>query len=313
MNKWARMLIDKRFRFSVMSKYGFYRWMPDECYIRRQFRYEMGKTVDLSNPKTFNEKLQWLKLHDRKSEYTQMVDKYEAKKYVANLIGQEHVIPTLGIYDRFENIDFSELPDQFVIKCTHDSGGLVICRDKRKFDVLRARKKIQKSLRTNYYWYGREWAYKQVTPRIIVEEYMEEECSAGLTDYKFFCFNGEPRLLYVSDGLENHQTAHISFYNMDGGELPFHRKDYLPRAKPLILPANFATMKVIAERIAKEISNPFVRIDLYSVQGAIFFSEITFCPCGGMLPFTPENYDRILGDMIDISGVERTVRKDESH
>lgn len=280
---------------------GFYKWQSDEAFLKKEFRYSMGKALNLENPQTYNEKLQWLKLYDRKTIYNTMVDKYEAKKYVADIIGEEYIIPTLGVWDKFEDIDFDKLPEQFVLKCTHDSGGLSICRDKSKFDKKKAEKKIKRSLKKNFYWSGREWPYKDVKPRIIAEVYMDDEAEAkGLTDYKFFCFNGEAKLLYVSQGLENHDTASISFYDMNGEEMPFHRKDFKPMKKGYKVPSSFDEMTRLANQIAQKVQSPFVRVDLYSVRGSIYFSEITFYPCSGMVPFEPEEWDKTLGDWITL-------------
>ena len=170
--------------------------VPDKMYLKMKFRLKMNKKLDLNQPKTFNEKLQWLKLNDRKDIYTIMVDKYEVKKYVANIIGEEHIIPTIGIYDKFDNIDFDKLPNQFVIKCTHDSGGLVIVKDKSKINIDKIRKKINKHLKRDYYFLGREWPYKNVQPRIIVEKYMSNN-GKELEDYKIHNFNGNPKLILV--------------------------------------------------------------------------------------------------------------------
>ncbi|MBR2309191.1 MAG: glycosyl transferase [Oscillospiraceae bacterium] len=275
--------------------------IPDKLYIQMRFFQRMKRLPDLKNPKTFNEKLQWLKLYDRKPEYTTMVDKYEVKRYIAEQIGEKYVIPTLGVWDRFEDIDFDSLPDQFVLKCTHDSGGLVICRDKSKLDKEAAKKKIEASLKVNYYWQGREWPYKNVKPHVLAEAYMEDENeSQGLTDYKFFCFNGEPKLLYISQGLEDHATAQISFFDMDGQKTPFYRSDYRPMDDGFTLPGNFEDMHKIAQILAQRINCPFVRIDLYSIKGKLYFSEITFSPCSGMLPFQPMEWDQKLGDWISL-------------
>ncbi|MBR6728834.1 MAG: glycosyl transferase [Clostridia bacterium] len=275
--------------------------MSDERFLKRKYRLVMGKPLNLKNPKTYNEKLQWLKLYDRKPEYTTMVDKYEVKQYVSSLIGEDYIIPTLGVWDKFEEIGFDALPEQFVLKCTHDSGGLAICRDKAKFDIDKAKKKIELCFKRNYFWSNREWPYKNVKPRIIAERYMEDENEAeGLTDYKFFCFNGEPKLLYVSQGLQNHATAAISFYDLEGNEMPFHRSDYKPIAEKMILPERFDEMLSIVRKLAAEVNNPFVRIDLYSICGKIYFSEITFFPCSGMLPFEPEEWDYTFGSWINL-------------
>lgn len=284
-----------------IGKNSFLKLMSDEAYLKMIFKDKMGYDLDLNNPKTFNEKLQWLKLHDRKPEYTTMVDKYEVKEYVAKCIGEEYIIPTIGVWDRFEDIDFEQLPEQFVLKCTHDSGGLVICRDKKKFNKDKAREKINKSLKRNYYWSSREWPYKNVKPRILAEEYMEDEMKVkGLTDYKFFCFHGEPKMLYVSQGLENHATARISFFDIEGKQMPFGRSDYYPIEDEFNIPSNLKELEYVARMLAKSVSSPFVRVDLYSIRGKIYFSEITFMPCSGMMPLEPKVWDTIIGDWIKL-------------
>lgn len=263
-----------------------------------KYKIRLGKKLDLKNPQTFNEKLQWLKLYDRNPEYTKTVDKYQAKQYVADIIGEKYIIPTLGIWDKFENINFEELPNQFVLKCTHDSGGLVICKDKSKLNIKEAKRKISKSLKTNYYYHGREWPYKKVRPRIIAEKYMATYKQKELIDYKFFCFNGEPKFLYVSEGLSNHENARISFANMNYEKTEFYRKDYRPFDKLPDKPTNFDKMKELSKKLSKNI--PFIRVDFYEVNGQIYFGELTFFPCSGFIPFEPEEWDRKLGDMLKL-------------
>lgn len=294
-----KFINDPKIRMGYLSCLGFYKNWSDEKYVKKSFMIRMGYDLDLGNPKTFNEKIQWLKLSDHNPLYTQMVDKYEAKEFVANVLGDEYIIPTLGVWNKFENIDFSKLPNQFVLKCTHDSGGLAICKDKRTFNTENAKKEIKKSLKRNFYWIGREWPYKNVKPRIIAEAYMEQEDGSGLIDYKFFCFNGVPQLLYVSRGLDHHPTAQIGFYDMNGNEMPFHRSDYKPY-HGATMPHNFDEMKVIAQKLAEKVGCPFVRIDLYSINGKIYFSEITFSPCSGMIPFEPVSADEELGKLIKL-------------
>ena len=276
--------------------------LPDKIYIKLKYRLRLGKFPDLKNPKTFNEKLQWLKLYDRKPEYTRMVDKYEAKKYVADIIGEEYVIPTLGVWDSFDDIDFDKLPDQFVLKCTHDSGGLVICRDKSKLDKDAAKNKICKSLKRNYFWSGREWPYKNVKPRIIAEKYMDDGVG-GLRDYKFLCFNSKPKFIYISQGMENHSTARISFYDLEGNKMPFERNDYKSFEAPPDMPVTMSEMVEFSAILAEKIGCPFVRIDFYCINGKTCFGEITFSPCGGMMPFKPMQWDKKLGKDLDLNDV----------
>ena len=227
----------------VISKILNFIGLNDEKYIKLMYQIKMKRKLNLDNPNTFNEKLQWLKLYDRKKIYNTMVDKYEAKKYVANIIGEDYIIPTYGIYDKFDEIDFDKLPNQFVIKCTHDSGGIVICRDKNKLDIEKTKKTINKSLKRNYFYSGREWPYKNIEPRIIIEKYMHDNEIEQLKDYKFYCFNGQPKYLYVSEGLENHETAKIEFFDMNFKPAPFGRTDYQRFKNKPEKPINFEKMK----------------------------------------------------------------------
>lgn len=286
--------------YGFFSTRGLLNWMSDKAYVKMAYKATTGKTLNLKNPISFNEKLQWLKLYDRKPLYTELADKYAVRKHIAQAFGDGHLIPLVGgPWKSFDEIDFDALPEQFVLKCTHDSGGLVICRDKTKLDKKAACKKIEKSLKTKYFYQGREWPYKNIPPRIIAEAYMEDENeAAGLTDYKFFCFNGEPRMIYVSQGLENHATASISFYDLEGKEMPFRRSDFRPIQGEMALPGNFAEMTAAAQKLAQMVDCPFVRIDLYSICGKMYFSEVTFFPCGGMLPFEPTQWDNELGKWI---------------
>ncbi len=277
--------------------------MSDKIYLTLMGKVKLNQKMDLDNPKTFNEKLQWLKLYDRNPEYTKMVDKYEAKKYISNIIGEEYIIPTIGIFKKFEDIDFEKLPDKFVIKTTHDSGSVIICKDKKSFDIEKAKEKIKKSLKRKYYNLYREWSYKDINPRILIEKYMVTEKQPELIDYKFFCFNGKPKFIYVSEGLSNHKTAKISFADIDYKMMNFYRKDYRPFEKLPPKPKNFKIMKELAEKLSKNI--PFLRVDFYEIENKIFFGELTFYPCAGYLPFQPEEYDKVLGDMLELPKEKR--------
>ncbi len=272
--------------------------LSDRLFLKLKFKDMMGYKLNLRHPKTFNEKIQWLKLHDRKPEYVQMVDKIEAKKYVAEKIGEEYIIPTISTRDHFDEINLWDLPEQFVIKCSHDSGGLIVCRDKNRLDVAAARKKIDKCLKKNFYYQSREWPYKNVKPKILIEKYMSDKKQKELVDYKFYCFNGSPKYLYVSEGLENHATAKIEFFDMDFRSAPFHRDDYMIFNTKPNKPETFEKMKSIARSLSKGI--PFVRVDLYEINGKIYFGELTFTPCGGYMPFNPKEWDEKLGQILEL-------------
>ena len=280
---------------------------PDKLVIKEQFKNTMKFELNLKNPKTFSEKLAWLKLYDRKDIYTQMVDKYEAKNYVANIIGEDHIIETYGIYDKFEEIDFDKLPKKFVMKCTHDSGGNVICKDKSKLDLNKAKEKIEKCLNRNFYFLYREWPYKNVKPRIIIEKYMEDDIQKDLIDYKFYCFDGIPKFLYISHILSNHDIDRKSFVDLNYKKTEFkinndREFDELPQK-----PKTFDKMIDIAKKLSKD--KCFMRVDLYEINGKVYFSELTPYPTAGLGIITPEKYEKILGDWLDISNVEKNRRK----
>jgi hypothetical protein len=272
-------------------------WIPDEIYIRILFWFRVGKRLNLKHPQTFNEKLQWLKLYDRKPEYTLMVDKYEAKKIVASIIGEQYIIPTLGVWNSEEEIDFDKLPKQFVLKCTHDSGGLVICRDKSKLDIASAKEKLRRCLKSNYYWSNREWPYKNVKPRIIAEQYMEDEATHELRDYKIFTFNGVAKALFIATDRYGEEETKFDFFDAEFKHLPFTNghpnADVMP-AKP----DTFEEMKALASKLSENI--PQLRVDFYEVNGKAYFGELTFAHWSGLMPFNPPEWDKTFGDWIKL-------------
>ena len=296
--------------FVSLTGHNHLKWIPDKLCVSILYRIHTKKRLRLDPPQTFNEKLQWLKLYDRNPRYTQLADKYLGKKLAAAIIGEEHIIPTLGVWDSFDEIPFDELPDQFVLKCTHDCGGLVVCKDKARLDRAAARNKIVPCLKRNYYWAGREWPYKDIPPRIIAEPYMTDSHvignpaldpdADGLLDYKFYCFGGEPRFLYVAfanmkRGVKRDQ---LSFFDFSWQPTPFYRLDHEQLPFALEKPENLEEMIDIARRLAQGI--PFVRVDLYNLSGQVYFSEMTFIPGCGFGPFQPEEWERKLGDWIEL-------------
>lgn len=272
--------------------------LSDKLYLKLKYYQRMGKKLNLDSPKTFNEKLQWLKLYDRNTLYTKLVDKYEVREYIVNSIGEEYLIPLIGVWDDFDDIDFGALPNKFVLKCTHDSGGIVICEDKTKFDIYKTRKKIKKCLSYNYYWHGREWSYKNIKPRIIIEQYMSDEDEDELKDYKFFCFDGVPKAMYVAtDRNKKDEETKFDFFDMDFNHMPFTNGH--PNAKVQIKsPDTFEKMKELASRLSKGI--PQVRVDFYSINGRIYFGELTLSHWSGFTPFEPEEWDYKFGEWIHL-------------
>ncbi len=273
------------------------RFLPDKIYLQLYYFASNKKFMNLKKPQTFNEKLQWLKLYDRNPEYTKMVDKYEAKKYVASKIGEEYIIPTLGVYDKFDDIDFSKLPNQFVIKCTHDSGGLVICKDKTKLDIKAARKKINKCLKNNYYWLGREWPYKNVKPRIIIEKYITDESKNDLKDYKIFCFHGKPEMILVCSERFILNNMHKTFFDTNWNQLNLTEGNHITNKK-IKKPKHLNLMLKLATKLSENI--PFIRVDFYEINNKVYFGELTFYPNGGFEKFEPKYWDYKLGRMINL-------------
>ncbi len=271
-------------------------YITDKAYLKLRYSYQINKKLNLDNPRTFNEKLQWLKLYDRKSEYTKMVDKYEVKKYVEKLVGKDYIIPTLGIYNAWEEINFEELPNEFVIKCTHDSGSAIICKNKESFDRNKAKIKIKKALKRNYFYSGREWPYKNVKPRIIIEKYIKEMDSNSVRDYKLFVFNGKVKCSFI---VTERDTGNPKFTFFDKDKNFIDIKQCGAENDPsLEMPKQYDEMVKIAEKLAKGTIQ--VRVDFYIINNKIYFGELTFFDSSGFGKFEPEEWDLKLGKMLKL-------------
>ena len=295
--KIIRFLTDKNYRFLVSSGLGWKKNMPAEQFLKRAYTIHMGRKLNLEDPITYTEKLQWLKLYDHRPEYTTMVDKYAVKQYVAEKIGEQYVIPLLGVWEREKDIDFSSLPNQFVLKTTHDSGAIVICKDKTRLDIDAAKKKLHYFLKRRYYDCNREWPYKNVKPRIIAEIYMEDSKYKELRDYKFFTFGGVPKILYIAQGRGKGEPTVADFFDMEFNHLPFtidHDMAKVPPPKPEC----FEEMKRLATVLSQ--GTPQLRVDFYEVDGKVYFGEMTFFHCSGMEQFHPEKWDRIFVDWVTL-------------
>ncbi len=287
---------------AILIKYG--GWIPDRLYLQLVYFFKMNKRLHLDNPQTFNEKLQWLKLYNRKPEYTQMVDKYAVKEYVSGIIGNKFVIPTLGVWNRPEDIDWVALPEKFVLKTTHGGGnaGVVICKNKVTFDKQDAVKRLKRSLKQDISTTLREWPYKNVPRRIIAEQYLEDSNNPGdLPDYKFFCFDGEVKALFV--GTER-GTGDVKFDYFDSEFYHLDLYQFHPLSgKTIEKPRCFDEMKLIASKLSKGI--PMVRVDLYEVNGHVYFGEMTFFHHGGVVPFHPEKWDYEFGSWINLPSLNK--------
>lgn len=271
--------------------------LGDEIFVSLIYKCIFGESLDLNNPRRFNAKLQWLKLYDRNPKYTKYVDKFDVKAHVASLIGKEYIIPTLSIYEDVKTINWDALPEKFVLKTTHGGGGtgIVVCTDKKLLDIHKTTKKLEREIAANVFAFGREWPYKNLKRRIIAEEFIVDDKTKELRDYKFFCFNGKVKMFKVDfNRFSRHQA---NYYDRNGILLPFGEENFPPDFnKNLQLPANLSKMIEIAEILAKEI--PFVRVDLYNCMGRILFGEMTLYPASGFGRFTPDEWDYIIGDWL---------------
>lgn len=294
--KGIRYFTDRSFRFWVNAAWGMYCCKPDAEYLARYYGALIGKKLHLESPLTFNEKLQYLKLYDRRSEYTQMVDKYRVREYITEKLGEQYLIPLLGVWDDPEKIDFSALPEQFVLKCNHNSGlGMCICKDKSQLNIKKVKAGLRKGLRQDYYLTGREWPYKNVPRRIIAEQFMQSD-EGGLTDYKVHCFNGEPKLILVCKDRFAPTGLTEDFYTPRWEHLDLRRPTHPNAAEPMAKPDELDQLLEFSRILSKDI--PFLRVDFYIVEGHVYFSELTFFPASGFEKFEPEEWDRILGDWL---------------
>ncbi len=293
--KWIKLLITNpewMFPYLVEKMSGGGIRMDDESYVRLIYKFRNGTELNLKHPKTFTEKLNWMKLHDRQDVYTVMADKYRVKKFVARKIGKEYIIPLLGVWKHAGDIDFEKLPRSFVLKVTHDSGGVLICKDKNDFDYKKARKFLEKRLRQNFAYRGREWPYQNVRPRIIAETYIENLAD---NNYKFFCFDGEVKALYVAP----YREASVDYFDADYNHLDIVTT--LHQCAPVLpkKPDSFEKMKQLAEKLSKGYKE--MRVDFYDVNGRVYFGEITFFHEAGFEPFIPDKWNRIFGDWMKLS------------
>lgn len=278
-----------------LGKRGFFNWLPDKSYLKLVYWAETGKKLNLNNPKTYNEKLQWLKLYDRKPEYINYVDKYEVRSYISETIGEKYLIPLIDVYNSVDEIDWGNLPEKFVLKCTHGSHCNIICTDKNKLDIELAKAKLNRWMGKSWYWFGREWVYKEVKPRIICEKYMVDNSSEGLKDYKFLCFDGKPKTIFIAKGLGVDRRS--DFYDLNFNHIPV--KQYNKNSdERTYKPSSFKKMVELAERLSEGI--PHVRVDFYDINDRVYFGELTFYHFSGLRNFEPEKYDELFGKWLEL-------------
>lgn len=272
--------------------------IPDKVFLRYKYYRIMKKWLSFNNPKTFNEKIQWLKVYDRNEIYTNFVDKYEVRKFISKEFGDKYLIPLINVYDNVEEVNFNDLPKQFVLKCTHDSGGIVICKDKDLLNIDNAKKLLQNFIDRNYFYEWREWPYKNIKPRIICEKYMIDEKQQDIMDYKLMCFNGKVKCILVCSNRDSVQGVNMNFYDIFWNEMDLTRPKHKPKNGKIKKPINLEKMITMAEKIASE--KPFIRVDFYEINEQLYFGEITLYPGAGFEKFSPEEYDNILGSWIEL-------------
>ena len=291
-----RFLTDKDYRLLWYLDLFKHKKMDDRRYIEIRYKAIFKKDIDLDHPLTFNEKMQWLKLYNKNPMHSVMVDKYLAKDYVTERIGEQYVAKLLGVWDQVDDIDLTVLPDKFVLKTTHDCGGVVVCKDKATLNLKKTKRFLRKHLKREYFYHCREWPYKNIKPRIIAEEFLADANNEVLPVYKILCFNGKPKIIQtIQNDKKPNET--IDYFDTDWNVLEL-RQNYPNSPKPLIRPQKLDEMLEIAEKLAEGTS--FLRVDLYSVNGDIYFSEFTFFSDAGFAPFYPETWDKTLGDWIKL-------------
>ena len=293
----------KDYRFLINSGYGKYDDMPDAEYLSRKFMAVFNQHLRIDSPQTFNEKLQWLKLYDRKPEYTVMVDKYKARDYIAEKIGERYLIPLIGVWDDPDEIDFDALPNRFVLKCNHNSGlGMCICKDKSVLNIKNVKKRLKRGLKQDYYLTGREWPYKNVPRKIIAEQFMKSD-ESGLTDYKVHCFNGEPKLILVCKDRFSKTGLTEDFFSERWEYLDMRRPTHPNASNKTAEPEELSEMLTLARKLSENI--PFLRVDFYIIEHKVYFSELTFYPASGFEKFVPEEWDAVLGSWLTLPAISK--------
>ena len=293
-----RFITDPVIRQSYLATLGFYDNTDDRKYIERVYKLKLGYKPDLDNPKTFCEKMNWLKLYDRRPIYTTMVDKYLAKEFVSEKVGKEYVTPLLGVYDSYDEIDFSALPDQFVMKCNHD-GGPVFIKDKRKIDHKELRRLFKRKLKLNYFALSREWPYKNVKRKIVIEEFVPSLGKRDSIEYSITCFNGKVAMITRSmgiahDSLDKRNSDH---FDMNWNRLDFYSY-YRNSGVDIPKPDNIDKLIELSESLAEGV--PCLRVDWFMFNEEIRFGEMTFFDCGGFIEFTPPEWDAIIGGWLEL-------------
>lgn len=291
--KQLEVVCGLKYNINVFDNLGyFFSYIPDDEYCKVLYKARFGEEINLDNPKTYNEKIQWLKLYDRNPLYTTMADKIAAREYVSSKIGSEYVVPMYGAWDYFDEIDFDQLPNEFVLKCNHDCGSFVVCKDKNTFDFERAKQKLENALTLNFYLHRREWVYKDIKPQILAEKYMGfiEE------DYRFVVFNGEVKFFYCGLDWAEPTRKKFNIYLPDLTYIPVRHSYPTNPNYNLKKPKHFAEMMEVSIKLAERL--PLLRVDLWQQQGQVYVNELTFYQSAGFGIFDPEEWDEIIGSWL---------------
>lgn len=295
--KIIRLITDNRFRKRIIIELGGFKNMSDIDFLKMAYSAYFGEELNLENPRRFNEKIQWLKLYDRNPDYTLMVDKFLVRDYVAQLIGEEYLIPLLGVWESVKDIKFDELPNRFVLKCNHNSGsGMYICKNKKNININSVRRELNRGLKEDYYLLGREWPYKNVVRKVVCEQFMENEDGSELADYKIHCFNGVPKFILVCRDRFSETGLTEDFFDTDWKHLDIAREHSPNSKKSILKPQNLNKMLELARKLSTNI--PFLRTDFYEINGKIYFGELTFFPASGFAKFVPDIWDYKIGEYL---------------
>lgn len=294
-NRVIRLLKRPHSIVKALGTRGLLNWMPDKIYLKLIYRAEVGGKLNLNSPSTYTEKLQWLKIYDRNPKYIEYVDKFKVRSIISDSIGGQHLIPLIGVYNSVEEIDWAKLPNQFVLKCTHGSHCNIICKDKGELDIELAKSKLNKWMKKSWYWFGREWVYKEIKPRIVCEQFMVDNSNEGLKDYKFLCFNGKAKSIFIAQGLGKNRKS--DFYDLNFQHIPV--KQHNENSDSISeRPINLKKMIELSEVLSKDI--PHVRVDFYEINGKVYFGELTFYHFSGLRKFEPDSYDKLLGKWLKL-------------
>jgi hypothetical protein len=297
-----RVKLDRYFRngdklFLDVLKIRLFRIIPDKLYLKLKYRIILRRKLSFSTPRTFNEKIQYLKLHQKDSLYSIISDKYLVRQYISEKIGEKYLIPLHGVFNKVEDIDYDKLPEQYVLKCNHDSGTVILCDDQNTQDIIHNSRILNKALNINYYYQHREHCYKNIQPRVLCEALLKSETEKQIMDYKIMCFNGKAKCLFLTRDRLASTGLKLNFYDLNMEKLPF-RRVYQNFTDSIVVPSNIDEMISIAEKLAKDFT--FIRVDLYSIDSRIYFGELTLYPGSGFEAFDPEEYDYKLGSWINL-------------